>query len=236
MSDVVDFNAMLAKAVRDREAFEASPEGQAEVAAREAERAEASKRERALHRDSAIRSLRATGVRLAAADYARIVDGELDGGWDALAKVRAWQGAGSDGAILVLLGGTGTGKSVAAASLMVSDAPAYMGSWRVTGRVCTSGEMARLATSSWSEDVAKFESMLAYPGLLIVDDVGTERDAEKARHSLFEVVNARQSLGRTVLTGNLTAEGLKARICERTVSRLRQSGTVVSVKGEDGRS
>lgn len=240
------FEAMAGKSFQDvladieasrveREAHLLTPEGQAEEAARLREQAEEDRLDRLTYRSSAIARLRGTGVRLAAGDYGAIIDGEL-AERDALTRARAWHEAAGDGSILVMLGGTGTGKSVAAASLFVSTTGPEYGYWNVAGNACTSDEMSRLASSGWSDDVAQFKKAMSLNGLLVVDDVGTERDASKARHMLFELVNARQSIGQTVLTCNLTAEGLKQRVCERTLSRLRACGKVISVKGTDGRA
>lgn len=165
------------------------------------------------------------GIRIAAKAHAPLMLDCLKP-TDALSRVKDWVTKSEDGALLALVGGTGVGKTVAAAWALL----------QVGGEAVRSDELSFLSGSNYSADRDRFREIVTTRGLLVVDDVGTERDEAKARHGLFDLVDIRQGKGmRTLLTSNVTAEVLRSRLCERTLSRLRAVGGQYSCKGTDMR-
>lgn len=175
--------------------------------------------------NSRARSLEGCGVRVAADAFDPLVFDCLRP-TDALDRVQRWAGESGDGALLALVGGTGVGKTVAAAWALLE----------LGGNAVRSDELSFLSASNYSADRERFHEIVNAHGLLVVDDVGTERDEAKARHGLFDLVDIRQGKSmRTLLTSNVTVEALRGRLCERTLSRLRAVGGLYSCKGTDMR-
>ncbi len=159
-------------------------------------------------------------------DFRRVVEGRVDS--KAGNVVRRWLD--TDRPILVLLGGPGTGKTVAAASLVADHG----------GRIAFAPELVRAFrardTGGFREkDRAEqyvFEALRC--STLVVDDIGTAPEAEQAM--LFQIVDQRRgSSVRTILTGNLTTQTMTANFDARTLSRLRQSAFVFDLGTEDMR-
>jgi DNA replication protein DnaC len=129
-------------------------------------------------------------------------------------------------AVMVLVGDTGVGKTVAAAWLLLE----------LGGMYVTAEEMRKRATSKHRDDRTWFEKVLGSK-VLVVDDVGTERDLEDARVALYEVVNARQGLHRgwTLILGNLAREVFRERYGKRTCRRIEDQGVFIEIEDVDRR-
>ena len=118
--------------------------------------------------------------------------------------------------LLLLLGNTGAGKTVAVAELATQTPYLYLQSARG----------ARLA-SDFGKQRVEFEEQLDTRCLLVVDEVGFARDIDREVSFVHEVVDARKSSRTpTVLISNLSADDFKSRFDERTVDRLREYGHV----------
>lgn len=166
----------------------------------------------------------ALGVNITPADRDALYAGTLSPDRPASARADRYHVEGAPGSLLALLGGTGCGKTVAAARLL----------WAHGGDYIRSDTLARLACSKYGPDADALDERLRTDGLFVVDDVGTEDDAGAAKHALFKLVDMRQaSRGLTVLTGNRTVAQLRERMCERTLSRLRGSGVIYECPGAD---
>lgn len=145
---------------------------------------------------------------------------------EALEAVQQWLTSGK--AWLVLLGGTGTGKTTAAA-------------WAI-GEVIRQKETAdartasRLSRMSGFDEGARELERLSGVTLLVVDDVGAEAQTAWGAGLLSELLdNRHQGFKKTILTSNLGQEQFKARVGERMVDRIREDGRVVALGGRSMR-
>ena len=151
---------------------------------------------------------------------------------EALDAARKWLNAlpvdGEHTTWLVLLGGTGTGKTVAATwALREAVRQGRSAYFRTASR------LARL--SGFNEGAVELE-MLIGCGLLVLDDVGAEAQTAWGSGLLQELLDARhQASARTVITSNLSADDFKTRIGERMTDRIREDGMVVRLGGKSMR-
>ena len=190
-------------------------------------------------------ALMASGLHLPDEDRAMVLSGRLDKTKPACATVATWaRGAPRPGqpvdgctpGILVLCGGMGTGKTVAAAWWLS----------HVRGKAVTIHEAVR-TYSAWKrasagrvlEEARDALERLARIDCLLLDELGQESDsdAEGAREVLHWIVDRRQSKRRrTLILTNLSTRDLGDRFVRgvydaRTADRLRTVGQVVQVAG-----
>lgn len=120
--------------------------------------------------------------------------------------------------VLVLSGGTGAGKSMAAGWIVASQGGVWMP-----------------ATDSNSfEGFEEIRSRMERCELLVVDDLGQERETGAGTTLLIPLLTTRIDRGRrTVVTTNLAPPALTARYGERWISRIRQAGNVYAVGNVD---
>ena len=135
---------------------------------------------------------------------------------------------------LLFYGGVGTGKSYIAACIANEVIE--------QGRSCKFTNFSRLANTlvacEFGEKQDKIDS-LARMQLLVIDDLGSERNTEFMNEIVYSIIDARHKSGLPlIVTTNLTGEQLKhpADIhSERVFSRLFEMCFPVEVKGEDRR-
>lgn len=136
---------------------------------------------------------------------------------------------------LLLWGGVGTGKSFFAGcianALLAQGVPVLMTNFaKILGAV----------TGMYGMERQKFLSSLNTYSLLILDDLGAERDSEYALEQLFGVVDSRyQSRKPMIVTTNLTLEELKHPsdlAYERIYDRLLERCVPVKMKRGSRRS
>lgn len=150
-----------------------------------------------------------------------IVRGELEQTPHLLAT-RDWlRGANT---ILILAGGVGVGKTVAA-------------SWALSeqgGKIIHASQLARYWQGFDREERAEW-GRCADAHILVVDDVAEERDADKFAPALTELLSDRcRHHGRTIITSNLTAQMLQERYDDPKLwSRIRQSCSLASKDATD---
>lgn len=125
--------------------------------------------------------------------------------------------------ILVILGGTGIGKTVA-------------GAWAFTryggGTYTKSRQLTIAHRSMFGENEAAWRNMCR-AGFAFLDDIGRESD-EHSIAAIEDFIDERQ--GRpTIITSNLTRADLLARYGGRVASRLAESGVIQWVKDRDRR-
>jgi hypothetical protein len=203
--------------------------------------------ERAQRRELRVQALASSGLHLPDEDRRLVLSGRLDRTKVACATVATWaRGAPKPGqptvgctpGILVLCGGVGTGKTLAAAWWLS----------HVRGRALTIHEAVRVYTR-WKRATYKPEQAeealerIARIDCLVLDELGQESDsdAETAREVLHWIVDRRQSARRrTLIITNLTSSDLGARFVRgdydgRTADRLKAHGQVVEVAGESMR-
>ncbi len=159
----------------------------------------------------------------------------------ALDSVNEWLAG--DESTLVLLGGTGCGKSLASGHAlaqntwtrsdvfwrMPGDMPAQWG-WN-GGYFC---DVKRDLTSGHAniEEVFAIRRRATATTLLVLDEAGSEaKDAEEAIFSIL--ADRTSSMKRSIITANLNPEAFKARYGLRLISRILGSGRIVNVHGPD---
>lgn len=160
----------------------------------------------------------------------------------ATAAVNAWL-PGTE-SFLVLLGRPGSGKSVAAATILraARKSTAFLGSdgpvatWRYSSRGGLFVRAGALATGVFADEGrARFERSLAVQ-FLVLDELGAERIDNSGiwLSMLDELIGHREANRlRTVITSNLTLAQFAERYGDRVVSRLRGAGNVVGCGDTD---
>lgn len=185
-----------------RERRDADERAEAEAKARRAAELLDARRER----------FRGYGLHLPAQCLQALADDRLRA-TEPLRVVRAWSKSNAGG-LLVLCGPPGCGKSVAAAFAL----------WHVPGEFIPARELAG-RVDPWRSDLERGVRRLALdsPGLVVVDDLGTELDDShgRSRTAIDAFFDARLHVGRTIVTTNLSAEALGARYGGRVASRLK---------------
>lgn len=223
-------NPELLEQYRQRlEAWQQTPDGQAEMRA-EAERerqAEQQEREEARRRER---------KRLEAAGIPRRVRDLLEGGnltaSQALTRAKQWreqQRADSSRWCLVLSADKGAGKTVAAGWWMAESDPSCPSFWDrkrgedvVLSAWWTAPQLCRVNAYG-----PEFDALCSHPGPIVLDDLGSEY-SDKAgfmQVMIDSLVDARYSEYRPLLiTTNLTAKSFRERYGERVTDRLREGG------------
>lgn len=139
----------------------------------------------------------------------------------------------STGPSLLLLGGTGTGKTWQSYGVL-------RGLWALGlyGRmtlVSAPDLYARMRPRHGIDTEAEF-SIFADAQLLIVDDLGAAKGSEWTEEVNYRLVNHRYECARpTIFTSNLGARDLAAALGERVSSRLNEMAARVTLKGRDRR-
>ena len=162
------------------------------------------------------------------ADVAALVADDI-GQTHALVTVQRWLNARSSSStrplsVLVLVGQTGRGKTVAGAWLLA----------RIGGRYVTAETLRRVVVSTHFRDSQVLEHLLN-SRCVVLDDAGGEHDANSAAAAMFELVNRRAGHARawTLITSNLPKPEFCERYGERTVRRIEHQGAIVEVSGAD---
>lgn len=134
---------------------------------------------------------------------------------------------------LILSGSPGCGKTHLMVGLMLRCAK----KWDL--------EFAFIRFPAWCDqlrscDFKESEEMLqraARTGVLVLDDIGAEKLTEHLEAKLCRILDERVEFMRpTFVTTNLDADGIKAVLTERTLSRLRGLTTFLRMKGRDERT
>ena len=85
-------------------------------------------------------------------------------------------------------------------------------------------------------DNTNLSKILNYRGLLIIDDIGSEKITEWVEETLYAIVNKRyEDVIPTIFTSNLSPEELTKKYGDRIVSRVVGSCDVVELTGKDKR-
>lgn len=136
--------------------------------------------------------------------------------------------------LLLMAGGTGCGKTVAACVALDEYATIEWVNARNVGRFVKAIDLVRAGTFD-----SEFWDDLAEAPMLVVDDLGTEPLDEKgwALANFASLIDQRyDNCRKTILTTNLDAARFKARYCAadggRLVDRIREAGAFVEFDGE----
>lgn len=224
-----DFDRMLRsiQAANERKATErgfASVEAMIEADDAEEKRARLVERERQAraHREHVVAAF---GGRLRPSIAEALVEGHGLGDTSAVQAARAWLRGSRP--VLVLSGGTGTGKTVAAAWSLCERPSAF----QVLRAVRVGAAFER-----WQNDREEgVDALRLYVPTLLLDDLGQESlDDRRVEPAIEEIFDARQSPRlRTIVTTNLSTEAMRSRYSDRVISRLAQNATVIRVDGAD---
>lgn len=131
---------------------------------------------------------------------------------------------------LVIVGPVGTGKTHAAVAVARA---AFDDTWNVMfAPMVELLEALRPGTIDGSSMLRSARSV----GLLIIDDLGSEKSSEWTGEQLYSIVNRRWLEERpTIVTSNLTPELLGGALDERVYSRLVDNALAVRLSGDDRR-
>lgn len=160
-------------------------------------------------------------------------------------KVRGIDGRNKGMSNILLVGGTGSGKTMLANALATdiyrNAAKEHIKNDLSRGvsalcRLITSSDVTNLAKQSWKEwgnSEAQFIQSLADTELLIIDDLGDNDTASSAEHSeadrgrIAEIVKKRYQKRPTVMTTNLTVEKVSEFLGDRAWDRLSENLIIV---------
>jgi DNA replication protein DnaC len=155
-----------------------------------------------------------------------LVRGEALSQTSALTAVQRWRAAGRNARpCLVLAGGVGSGKSVAAAWLIAEAGGVWL----------TAASAVRVFAGMYGEALEEQREALGCH-TLVLEDVGAERDDDRMGALLVELLEARKGGStRTLITTNLRQTQFLARYADpRLVSRVTgESVQWVNAPGED---
>lgn len=145
----------------------------------------------------------------------------------ALARVKAWWGQRHDrGAVfvLVLVGGTGVGKTVAAAW-------ALRESGSTDSSYVKAAHLASIHRVAFSDSRREWEDLVRRSPLLVIDELGAgERNDDRARAAIHDAIDERQ--GRpTLVISNVDGSEIGDYLDARTLDRLRGRGTLAACSG-----
>lgn len=168
-------------------------------------------------RDRAMGALRVTPK-----DRERIRSGQLED-VPALVHVRGWLESG--GAILVLCGGVGTGKTVAGAWAL----------WTHGGDGVQSGRLPQ-RLDPWGDERDRYRP-LDQTGLVVLDDLGTEATGNMRWDTAFAtfIDDRTATEAKTLITTNLRRQQIRERYGDRIAERINHVGTAVEIAGESMR-
>lgn len=143
---------------------------------------------------------------------------------DALSAIDAWVAGPKPW--LVIAGGTGTGKSVAAGYGLAR----LLGMRRRGGWVDSASFASRVGGFDGQTELRRLQSLDA----LVVDDFGTEHYSSFTEALFFEVLAGRHEHGdlRTILTTNLDRAALRHRLGSRLADRVSNACSMVTCTGE----
>lgn len=120
--------------------------------------------------------------------------------------VTAWERMRKENIGVIFWGNTGTGKTFAsgciANELINKGVPVLMTSFP---------RILSVLTGTFSDDRLKYLDSLRYFDLLVIDDLGAERQSEFALEAVYSVIDAREKTGKPlIVTTNLSLSELKS--------------------------
>ncbi len=130
------------------------------------------------------------------------------------AAIREWCASGKP--LLILSGTTGTGKTLAAARELL----------RTGGKYIAARDVSRLFLAQFGEEAEQARALIEVAGLLVLDDIGREKNHEAMQTGLIELLDYRRRDGRrNIWITNLPrVEFTKRYSDERLLSRIAGAG------------
>jgi DNA replication protein DnaC len=129
-------------------------------------------------------------------------------------------------------GPVGTGKTYAAFAILKQ-----LGEMGLRARFHTAPELMDLLRDDFDhKDSYNLERLLENRGVLIVDDLGTEKASDWVAETLHKIVDKRyREVLPMIITSNLSLDQLAERIGDRIPSRLSEMCEVIKLDGDDRR-
>lgn len=155
-------------------------------------------------------------------DVERLIADDLEA-TDSLMAVQNFADSGRK--VLLLTGDIGVGKTVASAWLLARRGGEYLRAERACG----------LFMARYGEPFEEQKRLKRTRELVVIDELGTERDPAQMMSVLLEVIDERRwKYQQTILVGNLNFEDFSARYSDKRFwSRVRQCGSYTTATGED---
>lgn len=137
--------------------------------------------------------------------------------------------------MLILLGPRGTGKTQAAIELALDlDCYKYDGQRSLSHMYTTLSELFNSEKASWDDSLASSPLEKAKEvGLLVLDEMQEIVASEWEKQALTLLIDHRyRNMGRTILIGNLTKDGLGEFFSKSISSRVKETGTIIEMAGK----
>ena len=200
-----------------RDAREAELRGMTPEEANQAKREAESRKRRAS-------AIMASGIRFRGDQVAVVADGKHRT-TTAVEAVRGWRTDGDGERFLLLSGGVGTGKTMAAA-VAIAD---YGG-----GCCIRAANLARRVHPTYADTLAGYDPPSLSGFLVVLDDLGTEVDHRSGRwaEAFSEFMEQRGTFGRTIITSNLRRAEVLERYGDRIGDRLADDLLAVELGGK----
>lgn len=153
-----------------------------------------------------------------------VYDGELEQ-TVGIRAVEHWLAAKDPAPCLVLLGGTGSGKTIAALhAIRRLEGSRFVRAPELGGAVRPTLDERKLGQEELDPRRVR---------LLVIDDLGAEQLTPRFEQALFLAIDARQDLSRrTIITSNLGKEDFRPRYDARVIDRLNAIARVASLGGD----
>lgn len=134
---------------------------------------------------------------------------------------------------LFLWGECGTGKT----HMMYALLKLFRYQMKFHARMYTTSELLELLKEDFKyEDRKNFKEILAFDGLLMLDDMGSERMTDWVAQTFFQLINDRYLKNLpVVITSNLNLAEVSDKIGDRVASRISEMCKIVKLEGGDKR-
>lgn len=133
---------------------------------------------------------------------------------------------------LYLWGPVGSGKTYAAYAIRNK-----ISEMNITTRFYSAPAMFDLIRDDFDhKDSFNLERILAFRGVLIIDDLGAEKVSDWVSETVFKILNKRyEEMIPTIITSNLELGELAPRFGDRIPSRIAEMCHIIKLEGEDRR-